>query len=254
MIRKEAPEFLDHGEARLAYHHTEGAGTGVIFFSGFKSDMMGSKALALEAWARAVGRPFTRFDYQGHGQSSGRFQDGTLGDWIGDALAILDRVTAGPQILVGSSMGAWVMLHTALRRPDKVAGLVGLAAAPDFTEELIWEKLTEKQREKLVLRGYIDQSSDYEEDPYPITLRLIEEARLHLLLRSSIALRCRTRLIHGMADADVPWQTSTRLASALMAQDVKVTLIKDGGHRLSREEDISQIVAVISEIVCDNDR
>lgn len=249
MSAQQFPEFLDHGQARLAYHHTEGAGRGLVFLGGFKSDMTGSKALALEAWARATGRPFTRFDYQGHGQSSGRFVDGTIGQWIDDAVAILDRVTAGSQVLIGSSMGAWVMLQVALRRPERVGALVGLASAPDFTEDLIWARLDQSERHRLESDGVLAQPNAYDDDPYPVTLALIREARRHLLLRGPIPLTAPIRLIHGMADADVPWETSTRLAACLDSADVQVLLLKDAGHRLSRDEDIARIIAVVAELV-----
>ncbi len=218
---------------------------GLMFLGGFMSDMSGGKAQALEAYAVAEGRAFLRFDYRGHGASSGRFEDATIGDWLGDALAVLDTVTEGPQILVGSSMGGWIMLLTALARPQRIAGLVGIAAAPDFTEDLIWARATPDQRAALERVGYVDNPSAYNEAPYRITRRLIEEGRDHLLLGRPIPLTCPVRLIHGLADPDVPWQTSLRLTEALQSSDVEVTLVKGAGHRLSEPEDLARLERVI---------
>ncbi|HEY9548908.1 MAG TPA: alpha/beta hydrolase [Kiloniellaceae bacterium] len=214
---------------------------GIVFLGGFMSAMSGIKALALEAYARRCGRNFVRFDYRGHGASAGRFEDATIGDWTGDAVAALDSLTEGPQILVGSSMGGWIMLLAALARPDRIAGLVGIAAAPDFTEELIWARASADQRRSLENLGYVDNPSAYSETPYRITRRLIEEGRSHLLLGGSIPLRCPVRLIHGMQDADVPWQTSLRLAGALESSDVEVTLVKGAAHRLSEPDDLARL-------------
>ena len=169
--------------ATIAYRRTEGSTPGVIFMGGFKSDMTGTKAVALEEFCRARGTAFVRFDYQGHGVSSGRFEDGGIGLWSQDALAVFDQMTSGPQIIVGSSMGGWMMLLTALARPDRVAGLVGIAAAPDFTEDLIWSTLDEGDRTTLMETGVLMQPSEYGE-PYPYTRHLIEDGRQHLLLRA----------------------------------------------------------------------
>ena len=217
---------------------------GLVFLGGFMSDMSGGKAQALEGYAAAQGRAFLRFDYRGHGQSSGRFADATIGDWLGDALAVLDALTEGPQILVGSSMGGWIMLLAALARPQRIAGLVGIAAAPDFTEDLIWGIATPAQRAALESVGYVDNPSAYSDEPYRITRRLIEEGRDHLLLSRSIPLACPVRLIHGLADPDVPWQTSLRLAEALESEDVEVTLVKGAGHRLSEPADLARLERV----------
>jgi pimeloyl-ACP methyl ester carboxylesterase len=222
---------------------------GVVFLGGFMSDMSGTKAVALEAWARRRGRAFLRFDYRGHGASAGRFEDGTIGDWAGDAVAALDTLTEGPQILVGSSMGGWIMLLAALARPQRVAALVGVAAAPDFTEDLIWARATPEQRRAIESVGYIDNPSAYSENPYRITRRLIEEGRNHLLLARPIPLACPVRLIHGMADRDVPWQTSQHLAEALDSSDVEVILVKGAAHRLSEPGDLARLERVI-ETLC----
>jgi len=241
----------------LAYYKTKAgkassekaaAAPGVIFLGGFMSDMTGGKATALEAWAQRRGRDFVRFDYRGHGASSGRFAEATIGDWAGDAIAVLDRLTEGPQILVGSSMGGWIMLLAALARPQRIAALVGIAAAPDFTEDLIWARATPEQRHALETVGHVDNPSAYSATPYRITRRLIEEGRNHLLLRGPIALACPVRLIHGLEDVDVPWQTSLRLADALASGDVEVTLVKGAAHRLSEPADLARLERVIETL------
>jgi len=221
---------------------------GVMFCGGFRSDMTGSKALALEDRCRRTGQAFIRFDYTGHGQSSGRFQDGTIGDWLRDALAVLDQLTEGPQILVGSSMGGWIAALAALARPGRVVGLVGIAAAPDFTEELIWDRLSDPQRVQILQDGLLLRPSAYVEDPDPISLGLIEEARDHLLLGGPVAITAPVRLIHGMADQDVPWRQSLRLAERIVGSDVRLVLVKDGGHRLSRPEDLAMIAYEIDRL------
>lgn len=241
----------------LAYYKTnprktstqaERNASGVMFLGGFMSDMSGGKAQALESHAIARGRAFLRFDYRGHGRSSGRFEDATIGAWLGDALAAFDALTEGPQILIGSSMGGWIMLLLALARRERIAGLVGIAAAPDFTEDLLWGRATAEQRAALRDAGYVDSPSAYSEAPYRITRRLIEEGRDHLLLDRPIALTCPVRLIHGLADPDVPWQTSLRLAEALESRDVEVTLVKGAGHRLSEPADLARLQRVIEAL------
>ncbi len=234
----------------LAYHRLPGRSPGVVFLGGFRSDMTGAKALRLEALCRQDGRAFLRFDYRGHGASDGRFAEGTIGAWRGDALAVLDALTEGPQMLVGSSMGGWIMLLVALARPGRVAGLVGVACAADFTEEGIWGRLDAPSRQRLLGEGVLHQPSVYDAEPYPITRALIEEGRRHLLLGGEIAIDCPVRLLHGMRDADVPWQVSTRVAGCLRSEAVRVTLLKDGEHRLSRETDLAlleQTVAALCE-------
>ncbi|MEE8189144.1 MAG: alpha/beta hydrolase [Kiloniellales bacterium] len=205
------------------------------------SDMTGSKALALEAFARERGQDFLRFDYLGHGASSGHFEEGTIGRWAEDAIAVLDEVAEGPQIIVGSSMGGWIMLLTALARPERVAGLVGIAAAPDFTENLLWRKFPPEVRETLEREGVYYEPSDYSEEPYAITMELIVEGRNHLLMDRPIPITCPVRLIHGTADADVPWQLSLELMDKLETGDVEVTLVKGGGHRLSEPGDLARL-------------
>ncbi len=211
--------------------------------------MTGTKATALEAYARARGQAFLRFDYQGHGESSGRFEDGTIGLWAADAIAAIDELTEGPQVLVGSSMGGWIMLLAALARPERVAALLGIAAAPDFTEDLMWQRFTDEIKAEIETKGVHYEASDYAETPYPLTKRLIEEGRRHLLLRSAIPLTCPVRLLHGMQDSDVPWETAMRLADKLDSRDVEVVLVKDSDHRLSEPADLRRLEATLDRLL-----
>jgi len=249
----DAPAMLTRPDgATLAYHATAAADPGrpgVMFCGGFKSDMGGTKATALEAYAQGQGLAFVRFDYLGHGASSGAFTDGTIGRWAEDAIAILDEATEGPQVLVGSSMGGWIMLLAALARPERIAGLVGIAPAPDFTEDLLWGEFDAEVRATLERDGVYRQPSAYDESPYPITLRLIEEGRRHLLLRGPIPLACPVRVHQGMQDDSVPWRTALRLAERLEATDVEVTLVKDGDHRLSEPHDLARLFDTLGRLI-----
>ncbi len=213
------------------------------------SDMTGSKALCLEDFARRRGQAFLRFDYQGHGESSGRFEEGTIGLWSADAVDALDELTEGPQVLVGSSMGGWIMLLAALARPQRVAGLLGIAAAPDFTEDLMWDAYPQEVRETLQRDGVYLEPSDYGEEPYTITKALIDEGREHLLLRAPVPIACPVRLIHGMADPDVPWKLAIRLAERLESDDVEITLVKGGSHRLSEPEDLERLGTTLARLL-----
>lgn len=247
-------ETLDRGDGRLlAYAFTpaltpaftpaftparEGLpGPVTVFLPGFRSDMEGSKALALESLCRAAGTACLRLDYSGHGASGGAFTEGTIGEWTADALAVIDRVTVGPLLLVGSSMGGWIALLVALARPERVAGLIGVAAAPDFTEVLMWDSMMPGERATLRRDGVLMVPSQYGE-PTPVTLRLIEEGRQHLLMGGPVAVRCPVRLLHGQRDPDVPWETALRIAERVESGNVEVTLVKDGDHRLSRPGDL----------------
>lgn len=222
----------------LAYRRQAGAGPGVVFLGGFHSDMTGSKAEYLAGWCAARGRGFLRFDYAGHGSSGGRFEDGTIGRWAADAETALTRLAEGPQVLVGSSMGGWIALLLALRHPARVAGLVGIAAAPDFTEELMWAQMPPEVRAEIAERGAWHRPSEYG-PPYPITRALIEDGRRNLLLGGPIRLGCPVRLLQGQADPDVPWQHALRLAEQVEGPDVEVTLVKNGDHRLSTPSDLA---------------
>lgn len=236
------------GGATIAYRRLDGSEPGVMFLGGFRSDMTGTKAMVLEAACRAAGRAFVRFDYSGHGQSSGDFLDGTIGGWRDEAVAVLDEAARGRQVLVGSSMGGWIMLLAALARPERIAGLVGIAAAPDFTEDLMWNRYGEEMRAELKAKGVIHVPSDYDDEDYPIAYRLIEEGRRHLLLRHPIPVHCPIRLLHGKRDVDVPWMTASRIAEQVLSEDVRVFLVPDGDHRLAREQDLARIWASVDEL------
>jgi len=261
MTNEETPSTLARaGGASIAYHRTRAdesrsRGTkvtlpGIVFLGGFMSDMTGGKALALETHAKARGQAFLRFDYLGHGASSGRFEDGTIGGWAEDAITVLDELSDGPQILVGSSMGGWIMLLSALARPERVAGLIGIAAAPDFTQTLMWDAYgpdirATLQRDGIYYQGY----EGYEnEGPYPITLRLIEEARAHLLMDRPIPIKCPVHLLHGTKDADVPYTLSLELMDKLESTQVDVTLVKDGDHRLSEPLDLARLTRAVAAL------
>lgn len=235
----------------IAYRKTTGLATGpsVLWLSGFKSDMAGTKAAALDHWARQANRSYTRFDYFGHGRSSGDFRHGTVSRWLDDALAVIDRVTQGPQVLVGSSMGGWIAVLAALQRPERVAGLLLIAPAADFTEELIWMRLNEAARHQLMATGEWLRPSAYDPDPYPITRGLIEDGRKHLILGGPIAIRCPVRVVHGMADPDVPWTHGMRLVERIASRDVVVQLVKHGDHRLSGPDDIARLTRTLEELI-----
>ena len=216
--------------------------------TGFMSDMNGVKALALEQLCLKLGHAFLRFDYQGHGNSSGEFKNGTIGVWAQDALAAFDELTEGPQVIVGSSMGGWMMLLTAIQRSERVAGLVGVAAAPDFTENLLPKQLNTAQKVELHEKGLVVIPSEYE-DPYTITKMLLEEGASHLVLHCEIPLDCPVRLLHGLKDTSVPWETAFETQKMLRSDDVEVTLIKNGDHRLSREEDVERLKQTVITIL-----
>lgn len=231
----------------IAYHQSPGKSPGVIFCGGFMSDMSGTKATALEAHCRAAGRAFVRFDYRGHGRSSGNFADGTISLWAGDAIAVLDQTAPAPQILVGSSMGGWIMLLAALARPERVAGLVGIAPAPDFVLRM-WEELPEEARRQLERDGVYKRPSEYSEEPYTITMRMIEDGRQNLVMDKPIPFPGPVRLLHGMRDPDVPWQVSLELAERLQSDDVDVTFVKAGDHRLSEPADVERLCRTVETV------
>ncbi len=235
--------------ASIAYNKIVGKNPGVIFLHGFRSDKEGGKALAVQDLCVQHGHAFVRFDAFGHGQTPGDLLQGTIGRWAQDAVHVLDSLTEGPQILVGSSFGGWISLLAAMKRPERVAAIVGLAAAPDFTEDLLWNTFTQAQREQLETQGEVVLPDC--ENPlgdWHIPKLLIDEARNNLVLRSPIPLTCPVRLIHGQADDDVPWQQALQLADLLESTDVRVTLIKDAGHRLSRDQDLAVIKQALIEL------
>ncbi|MBX2854953.1 MAG: alpha/beta hydrolase [Rhodobacteraceae bacterium] len=248
------PLFLALGDdRRIAYHKTEAQSEqanapGVMFLGGFRSDMTGSKALHLEAWAQTRGVGFLRFDYTGHGASSGAFEAGGIGDWARDAADALTMLTSGPQILVGSSMGGWISLLLAKRHPERIAGFVGIAAAPDFTEDLMWPSLSEAQRAELTQAGRLETPSAYSDEPYVVTAKLIEDARSHLLLREPLRVNGPVRLMHGTADSDVPMSVALRLLAHLDCPNARLTLLKDAGHRLSEPHELTLLSTILDEV------
>jgi pimeloyl-ACP methyl ester carboxylesterase len=242
-------EQLQRGDGNyVAYARTSGKSPTVVFLGGFRSDMTGTKAVALEAWAEKSGQAFLRFDYLGHGQSSGRFEDGTIGRWKDDALAAIDSLTDGKLVLVGSSMGGWVSLLAAQARPERLAGLVLIAAAPDFTERMLLGGLSSEDRAILQRDGRLERPSQYSAEPSVFTWKLIEEGRNHLLLDKPLALPCPVRLLHGQNDPDVPWEYSLQIARHLDAPEVITTFIKGGDHRLSTPADIARLIATVEEL------
>jgi pimeloyl-ACP methyl ester carboxylesterase len=251
------PAFIDVGEGaahrRIAVRARGGRPPGLFWLGGFNSDMRGTKALALDAWAAEQERACVRFDYSGHGESEGRFADGTIGRWLEESVAVFERFCRGPQVVIGSSMGGWMALLLAreiARRgieSASLAGLVLIAPAPDFTEALMWKGFSAEVREEIMTKGVWHRPSQYG-DPYPITRALIEEGRNHLLLGSKIDVGCPVRILQGAQDPDVPWQHAFTLAQRLPAEDVVLTMIQDGDHRLSRPQDISRIMAAVKEI------
>jgi pimeloyl-ACP methyl ester carboxylesterase len=247
--------FIEVGDAssrRIAVRALPGSGPGLFWLGGFKSDMKGTKALALDAWATKHRRGCVRFDYSGHGESGGEFVDGTIGRWLEEALAVFEQFCTGPQVVIGSSMGGWIALLLARevkRRQTKasLAGLVLIAPAPDFTEELMWKGFSREARREIEEKGVWHRPSDYG-DPYPITKNLIQEGRNHLILGAAIDVGCPVRILQGARDPDVPWQHAMRLTHRLPAEDVVLTVIQDGDHRLSRPQDIARIIAAVAEI------
>jgi pimeloyl-ACP methyl ester carboxylesterase len=239
----------------IAVRPRPGQTPGLFWLGGFKSDMNGTKAVAIDQWAATHGRACTRFDYSGHGESGGAFEHGTIGRWLEESLAVFTQFCAGPQVLVGSSMGGWLALLLArklLRHADaglkaSVAGLVLIAPAVDFTEELMWKKFPAAVKRQLRETGIWMRPSQYSQEPYPITLRLIEEGREHLLLGATIEVGCPVRILQGVQDADVPWNHAVELVARFARDDVVLTLVKDGDHRLSRREDIDRLLTAVAE-------
>jgi pimeloyl-ACP methyl ester carboxylesterase len=237
----------------LAVRTRAGTAPGLFWLGGFKSDMKGTKAEALDRWAAENGRACTRFDYSGHGESDGDFLQGTIGRWLEESLAVFDAFAGGPQVVIGSSMGAWLALllvRQLNRRADAnnpVIGLVLVAPAVDFTEELMWKRFPAAVKEQIEREGVWARPSPYSEEPYPITRALIEDGRSHLLLGGMIETGCPVRVLQGVQDADVPWEHTVELVSRFARDDVVLTLVKDGDHRLSRPEDIERLIAVVAE-------
>ena len=237
---------------RIAVRSRDGAAPGLVWLGGLKSDMQGTKAVALDRWAGENGRACIRFDYSGHGESGGDFAQGTIGRWLQESVAVFEGFAEGPQVLVGSSMGGWLalLLVRALKERNtagSVTGLVLIAPAVDFTEELMWKNFSPEVKRQIETEGSWQQPSQYSESAYPITRGLIEEGRKHLLLGGLIETGCPVRILQGVKDPDVPWQHAVELSSRLARDDVVLTLVKDGDHRLSRPEDIERMIAAVAE-------
>jgi pimeloyl-ACP methyl ester carboxylesterase len=259
-------KFLDVGAGserrRIAVREQAGAAPGLFWLGGYKSDMKGTKAEALARWAEEAKRACVRFDYSGHGESGGAFTEGTIGRWLADALAVFDACCRGPQILIGAARGGWrvLLMVRALRQrqearpetgpeagPASIAGLVLIAPAVDFTEELMWKRFTPAIKRELEEQGVWTRPSEYSPEPYLVTRQLIEEGRSHLLLGGMIETGCPVRILQGVEDPDVPWQHAVELVARLASDDVVLTLVKDGDHRLSRPEDIERLIRAVAE-------
>ncbi|WP_210485301.1 alpha/beta hydrolase [Microvirga antarctica] len=245
---------IGHGaEARvIAALAREGNGPPVVWLGGYKSDMRSTKAETLDAWAARSGRAFIRFDYSGHGESEGAFEDGTISRWLEEALAVINGLVSGAPIIVGSSLGGWIALLVARRlaatgaRPP--AGLVLIAPAVDFTQRLVWDRFTDDMKRQLNETGFYLRHSAYSEAPYPITRRLIEDGRTHLLLGGPVLTGCPIHILQGMQDPDVPWSHAMELVEHLPGDNVSLTLVKDGDHRLSRQEDLDRMIRAVEAI------
>lgn len=237
--------MTDLQRPRLAYHLTQGNGPTIVFLPGYASDMTGSKALALESWARQSGRAFLRFDYGGCGASEGAFEEQSLADWRDDALAMIDHAVEGPVVLVGSSMGGWIMLLAALARSERVAALVGIAAAPDFTD---WG-FSQEEKLYILQHGRLERPNPYGPQPTVYTRRFWQAGEANRLMHGAIALDMPVRLLHGQRDPDVPWAQSVRLAELIRGDNVQVTLVRDGDHRLSRDADIGLLIRTVEGVL-----
>lgn len=247
-MTEDAGRLLQPDGETLAWRRVAGAGPTVVWLGGFRSDMSGTKAQALADWAQARGHSFVRFDYFGHGESSGAFEAGTISRWRTDALAVIEALTEGPVVLIGSSMGGWIASLLALVKPERVAGLLLIAPAPDFTEKLMAPEMTATDREDMDRTGVWLRPSDYG-DPYPITRQLLEDGATWSILPGPVAINCPVRILQGGADPDVPWRHALALAEAITGDDVVFSLIRDGDHRLSRPQDIERLLATLDELV-----
>jgi len=245
------PDYLNTDQGRrIAYHMSEGQGPCIVFLGGLKSDMQGTKAVFLEDWARRQGRAFLRFDYSGHGQSSGRFEDGSIGDWAEDTDAVVSALTSGPLIVVGSSMGGWQALLLARAQPERIVGMVTIAAAPDFTEDGYWASFSDAQKLALERDGQVELPSDYME-PYIITKRLIEDGRSQLVMRDPLSLPFPVRALQGTADTAVSTKTALRLLDHAECPDMRLTLVKDADHRFSERRCLVMIETAVQELLAE---
>ena len=247
---KPAFSTMDGPKGRIAYERLSANSKepGVVWLGGYKSDMTGTKAAYLSDWAKVNDRAYLRFDYSGHGASDGAFEEGCISTWLADAVIALEQLTDGPQILVGSSMGAWIAAHLALKFPERIAGIVFIAPAPDFTERLMYSSMDEDTKEALHRDGKIEEPTEYSDEPNIITLNLIEDGRNNLLMTGPIAITCPVRILQGMADPDVPYRHALEFAEHLITEDLEISLTKTGDHRLSTPEDLARLAAAIGSI------
>lgn len=248
--------FIQHKNETIAYHKLETASEmsnqpGLIFLGGYRSDMEGTKSLCLEDFCEHKGLAFLRFDYFAHGQSSGDFMEGTISRWLDDVLFALDHLAdpARKHILVGSSMGGWLMMLAALKRPERVHALIGIAAAPDFTEDIMNNSLTDHHRKQLEEQGYIEEPSEYSDEPYIFTKKLLEDGKQNLLLTNTINITCPVQLLHGKKDPDVAFEIAFQIKEKLSNQKTNIIPIEDGDHRLSREQDLAVLIKTIKQII-----
>ena|SRR5690606_23977827 len=251
-------EFVDVDGTSIAVRRQEGDAPGVMWLGGYKSDMLGTKAEALAEWATGQGRAFLRHDYSGHGESGGEFADGTISKWLRESLAVFARHTRGPQVLVGSSMGGWIalrMVQELLKAGEsRVRGLVLIAPAPDFTAELVEPAMTEEQRRELAEQGYFEIPSDYVDEPYIYTRDLIEDGRANLMMSAPIDTHCPVHILQGMQDDSVPHTHALKLVGLLPADDVTLSLVPDGDHRLSRPQDIDLLISAVRDMAAQASR
>ncbi len=242
--------FIERNGFKLAYRLVKGSGLTVVYLGGFHSNMNGEKASKVFKHAsEKYGFSALCLDYSGHGSSDGIFHEGNISTWLEDALHAIKTLTQGPLIICGSSMGAWISILVSLRLKDRVKGLLTIAAATDMTEKFIWDKCTHEHKEQLENQGYFDHNSQYDEEPYRITMQLIEDGKKHLILNEEIELYCPVRMLHGTADSDIDWENSLNTMNQLTSADVHLKLIKDAGHRLSDPEHIEEIIKALDELI-----
>lgn len=242
-----SPAYADLTENQIAYRRSAGEGPGLIWCGGLKSDMLGGKATTLHDWADGENRPYVRFDYFGHGESTGEFRKGTISRWAADTVQVIDELTAGPQILIGSSMGGWTSLLAALARPDRVKALLFIAPAPDFTEKLMWAGFDENIRKKIIDDGLYLEPSEYG-DPYEISRELIVDGRENQLLDEPIKFEGPVRILHGQQDTSVPWTHGQKLMQMLSSENIEMTLVKNGDHSLSEPNDLDRLIRTAKEL------
>ncbi len=238
-------QYFDGPHGRIAFYQRDGDGPGVIWLGGFRSDMQGTKAEYLGQWAASQNRAFLRFDYSGHGQSDGKFEEGCIGEWAADALSIFDALTKGPQILIGSSMGGWIATLLAKQRPERIAAMVFIAPAPDFTEKLMWPSFTDEQRKTIMRDGFLEQPSDYSDEPEIITKKLIEDGRKQQVMNGPVPINVPVRILQGMQDTSVPYAHAISFAELITSEDTKIILTKNGDHSLSHPKDLERLAGVL---------